>query len=95
MASERDPEGNELSQLINAYPISGKKALEIGCGDGKLTCQYSNLPDHLIGIDPCMADLQAAQNKRSPGKLYLVQAKGEELPFSNRVFDLVIFASSL
>ncbi len=95
MASERDPEGNELSHLMKAYPISGKAVLEIGCGDGKLTRQYSSLPGYLIGIDPCMADLQAAQIKRSPGRLHFIQAMGERLPFTDREFDLVIFASSL
>jgi hypothetical protein len=55
MASKRDHEGNELSHLMNAYPISGKAVHEIGCGDGKLTASiqaYQAISSESIHVWP-------------------------------------------
>jgi ubiquinone/menaquinone biosynthesis C-methylase UbiE len=97
MKALRDPEGAELNHLINACELSGKTVLEIGCGEGKLTRQYTGLPRILVGIDPKITDLRTAKNDISGVSLYshVIQAIGEKLPFPSHSFDIVIFASSL
>ena len=63
------------------------RTLEVGCGTGL------NLPLYrgaslLVGVDPWLASLRAAQ-RRAPG-LILVQARAEALPFRPDAFDTVV-----
>jgi ubiquinone/menaquinone biosynthesis C-methylase UbiE len=97
MKPQRDPEQAELHHLVNACPMEGKDLLEIGCGDGKLIRQYAGLPRHIVGIDPSADDLRAAkQVKRTQSEdIWVLQAKGEHLPFKAQCFDIAIFASSI
>jgi 2-polyprenyl-3-methyl-5-hydroxy-6-metoxy-1,4-benzoquinol methylase len=65
MKALRDPEGAELNHLIKACELTGKRVLEIGCGDGKFIRQYARMPSRLVGIDPGLADLSTAKNMKS------------------------------
>jgi ubiquinone/menaquinone biosynthesis C-methylase UbiE len=94
MASEWDPERNELQHLRDAFPLQSKAVLEIGCGDGRLTGQYSSESGSVIGIDPDITDLKLAKGNGFDSQPGFIQAKAEELPFAAGSFDLVIFASS-
>ena len=93
--SSRDPEGNELHHLIEANPLVGEGILEIGCGDGSLTSQYSHLARIVVAIDLDFDDLSLAQQRNRSDKVHYVQALAENLPFPRTMFDLVLFASSL
>jgi ubiquinone/menaquinone biosynthesis C-methylase UbiE len=97
MKTLRDPEGAEISHLIAACELAGKKVLEIGCGEGKLTRQYTGMPRILVGIDPNITDLRTAKNEIGGASfhLHIIQAIGEKLPFPSNTFDIVILASSL
>jgi ubiquinone/menaquinone biosynthesis C-methylase UbiE len=95
MKALRDPEGAELSHLVQACELTGKEILEIGCGDGKFMRQYMGLPKRLIGIDPEMSDLHVIHHDKGASNSYFIQSIGEKLPFPSQVFDIVIFASSL
>lgn len=91
----RDPEGTAIKHLLDAYDFTGRKVLEIGCGDGEFTRQYEMLAGRVFGIDPASSDLQVARKKdRSLRALYL-QGEGEQLPFPDQAFDIAIFAKSL
>ena len=95
MKAMRDPEGAELHHLMNACELSGKTVLEIGCGEGKLTRQYAELPSRLFGLDPERSDLLVASGNKGGTNTFFLQSIGEKLPFPGSVFDVVIFASSL
>ena len=47
-----DPENNETRALLDIVDFTGKRVLEIGCGDGRLTWRYADSAGHVIGIDP-------------------------------------------
>jgi ubiquinone/menaquinone biosynthesis C-methylase UbiE len=48
-----DPEGNETAALAQILPnIEGRRVLEIGCGDGRLTCRYAERAGSVLAIDP-------------------------------------------
>jgi 2-polyprenyl-3-methyl-5-hydroxy-6-metoxy-1,4-benzoquinol methylase len=47
-----DPEENELRALFALANLEGKRVLEIGCGDGRLTWRYADKPAHVTAIDP-------------------------------------------
>ena len=79
--------------LRRALSRSPKKALDVGCGEGRF-CRM--LKPHGIGvtcIDPTPA-LLAAARARDPECTYL-EATAERLPFVDSVFDLVISYLSL
>ena len=51
MAIRIDPEENETRALFDADGFSGKRVLEIGCGDGRLTWRYAGSAAHVTAID--------------------------------------------
>ena len=57
----RDPEGNQTAALHQVVDFAGKRVLEVGCGDGRLTWRYAEKVGHVTGIDPDVQDIQAAQ----------------------------------
>ncbi len=92
----RDPEGAEIDRLAAACRLSGRTVLEVGCGRGQLTGQFSGWPRRLIGIDPASSELcQVARTYTNLPSVYCVQASGEALPLRSQLFDIVLFSSSL
>jgi len=94
-----DLDGHEaahLRDLANFTP--SMRVLEIGCGDGRLVRKYAHLVASVIGIDPLLPSLSYAMNHYlipPRGKVTMVQAIGEELPFAPETFAMVIFGRSL
>lgn len=97
MKPQRDPEQAEFHHLVEVCPLQAKDILEIGCGDGKFVRQYVGLPRTIVGIDPSFDDLKVAAQAETVQNqpVWLLQAKGENLPFRAQSFDMAIFASSL
>jgi len=91
----RDPERAELNHLLAACPLEHQTVLEIGCGDGTFTRQYVRMTGKVLGIDPAMIDLVVAKKKNRVKKASFIQGEAECLPLPSRVFDIVLFASSL
>ncbi len=57
-----DPEENEIHALLTlAGPLSGRRVLEIGCGDGRLTWRYAARAGHVTAIDPDQERVQRAR----------------------------------
>jgi predicted RNA methylase len=53
MSIELDPERNEINALLDfAGDLTGKRVLEIGAGDGRLTWRYAPAAGQVVGIDP-------------------------------------------
>ncbi len=91
----RDPEKAELNHILAICDISGKTVLEIGCGDGFLTKQYSQKTGKIVGIDPLASELKIASKKARYINSFYLQGKAENLPFADQFFDTTLFASSL
>ncbi len=94
----RDPEREALKHLVTACELSGKRVLEIGCGDGEFTRQFAQRPKKVIGIDPVFSEVSIAVEKTHHGKKtssYFLAGKGEYLPFGLGTFDIVLFSLSL
>ena len=52
MTLQKDPERNEIRYLRQCADFSGKRVLEVGCGEGRMTWQYAKETHTTIGIDP-------------------------------------------
>ena len=100
MTIQIDPEGTEIKYLRRYAELgaaSGKRVLEIGSGDGRLTWRYAGSVGRAVGIDLHPDDLRLALLDR-PAKLaervQFVRADAGRLPFRPETFDLAIFAWS-
>ncbi len=64
-----DPEENESHALLTlAGPLAGRRVLEIGCGDGRLTWRYAAEAREVVAIDPDGERVQRALQE-SPAPL--------------------------
>ena len=76
-----------------ALARSPKKALDVGCGEGRFCRMLKLRGVDVTGIDPTPA-LIAAARARDVGGAY-VEAAAERLPFRDEAFDLVVSYLSL
>jgi len=91
----KDPERTETKTLHRFANFDGKRVLEIGCGDGRLTWQYAKESKFTAGFDLNADDLRVAAIER-PNDLpaSFVRADSTHIPFVKEKFDLAILAWS-
>ncbi len=98
MAIRGDSAGLEKKYLLDMLPAAGKRILEIGCGDGRLTYMLAELADAVVGIDVSYDALAAALRAiptPARGKTSILEASGSCLPFQSHSFDNALFSLSL
>src|SRR5262245_42393866 len=66
MALRVDPEKNEIRALRGVGPWRGKRVLEIGCGDGRLTLRLAGLGARVDALDPDGGLVRAARRSLPP-----------------------------
>lgn len=76
-------------------PENGKRFLDLGTGTGELALRMAERIDgsEVIGIDFCeqMLDIARRKSEKKECKnVRFIQARGEDLPFSNNCFDGII-----
>jgi predicted RNA methylase len=93
-----DPEGAHLAALRRLGDFRGRRVLELGCGDGRLTVGVARDAAHVLAFDP---DAEAVERARRslPAELgervsYRV-ASGVEIEVEPHSFDLTVFSWSL
>lgn len=94
----RDPEEIEIEYLQRTGAIHGRKVVEIGCGNGRLTWRYADIAASAVGVDPDSTRLAEIVHTRpqTMGKsVTFTQAEAETLPFPGSFFECAIFAWSL
>ncbi len=94
-----DPTGKEIRALQDLMQWKGKRLLEIGCGDGRLTLRLAALGAARIeAIDPDPQRIRLARRnlpKRDSRHIHFHTGHAEKLKYANADFDAVVFAWSL
>ncbi len=93
-----DPEGAHLAALRRLGAFRGRRVLELGCGDGRLTPGIARDAASVLAFDP---DAEAVERARQSLPAELAQrvsyrvASGKEIELEPVSFDLVVFSWSL
>jgi ubiquinone/menaquinone biosynthesis C-methylase UbiE len=93
-----DPEGRELAVVRELVDFRGKRVLEIGAGDGRVTFGYARDAASVLAIDTddeAIAAAREALPRRLRSKVELRVADAAELDEPAASFDLAYFSWSL
>lgn len=93
-----DPEAVEPSMLRAAAPLEGKRVLEIGAGNGRLSFRVGAETDRVVGIDLSRRSLAEAQRSRPLALdrcLHFSCGDARRLPFRDACFDIALLAWTL
>jgi ubiquinone/menaquinone biosynthesis C-methylase UbiE len=97
MPVDKDPEKEETAHLLRVGDFQGKRVLEVGSGDGRLTWRYAATAHRVVGIDVDRDALRIAHIER-PSDLadqaLFVEATSVGLPFHKGTFDMAVLAWS-
>jgi len=92
-----DPEHREVQALQDTAALAGKRVLEIGCGDGRLTRQYSADVRRVTGVDIDAAELRTARAgawEASIQRTDFALASATGLPFQRSSFEVALYSWS-
>lgn len=99
MSIRIDPEDTETNALLDfAADFDGRRVLEIGCGDGRLTWRYADRAAYVIAIDPDADDIAVALEDRPPHLHDRVEFRAcrlEDFEPPRELFDIAILSWSL
>ena len=93
-----DPEGAHLAALHRLGDFRGRRVLELGCGDGRLTLRIAEGAAHVLAFDP---DTEAVERARRSLPIEMTErvvyqvAAATEIELEPHEFDLVVFSRSL
>lgn len=98
MSFQKDPEKSETKTLHRLVDFTGKRVLEVGCGEGRLTWRYARSARRVDGIDPDLDAVRVAHYDM-PSELRRTTtftcASALHLPFPHETFDIALLAWSL
>lgn len=92
------PPGFELGLIERFVSLRGKRVLEIGCGDGRLTFQLAPLVSSILAIDPDGPSIDEAARervRRKAGNVEFRVSSVERLASPGAPFDVALFSWSL
>lgn len=101
MAIRIDPEEFEKRSLLDyTGSLAGKRVLEVGAGDGRLTWRYAAQAAHVTALEPNQSAIKLAEQRR-PASLHdsvtllPTGVEAYELPPQSPAFDVALLSWSL
>jgi len=98
MSPVLDPEGAHLAALRRLADFRGRRVLELGCGDGRLTLGIAADAAHVLAFDPdaeAVARARCSLPAELAGRVDYRVASGKEIEVEPHTFDLTVFSWSL
>jgi ubiquinone/menaquinone biosynthesis C-methylase UbiE len=98
LPSDYPPPGMELRLIQRFADPEGRRVLEVGCGDGRLTREYARLAANVVAIDPDPASIAAARKAFAADGITNVRfgvGSAQRVRFSGGAFDIALFSWSL
>lgn len=101
MSLSFDPERNEIDALLEiARDLQGRRVLEIGSGNGRLTWRYAAQAGQVLGIDPKPEQVDRALEEIPPdlqGRITFLEGTLEHYQHIHQgaPFDLALMSWSL
>jgi ubiquinone/menaquinone biosynthesis C-methylase UbiE len=92
------PDGMEVRLIERFTTLRGKRILEVGCGDGRLTFQYAPAAKRVLAFDPDRASIEDALDEQDWLNVRNVDFRVgsiEHLPARGAPFDVALFSWSL
>jgi len=93
-----DPEQIQLTAVLRSADFRGRRVLEIGCGDGRLTFGIARYASSVVAFDPDEQVVELAR-RRCPADLResvaFAVASAEEIEVEPQSVDLLFFSWSL
>ncbi|APX12055.1 class I SAM-dependent methyltransferase [Tateyamaria omphalii] len=83
----------DAPMLARVRAISPRKALDVGCGEGRFCRMLADMGVAAVGVDPVARMIEAACAWHPEGEFHAGFA--EALPFADNAFDLVVSYLSL
>lgn len=98
MRASLDPEGTEIEVIHDLVDFSGKKVLEVGSGDGRLTWRYADPAASVLALDPNSEKIERAiestpEPLRSKVRFRVADITDAEL--AEQTYDIAILSHSL
>ena len=93
-----DAEGAHLAAVLRAADFRKRRVLEVGSGDGRLTCGIAPLAASVLAFDPSPEDVASARADcpaELREKVRFAVATAEEIDVPPQSVDLVFFSWSL
>lgn len=75
-------------QFLPLVPTSGKRTLDVGCGEGRLTRLLASLGHRMVGVDASPTLIAAARDLAPEMDLHVANAAN--IPFDDASFDQVV-----
>src|SRR5438270_13626871 len=89
------PDGMEVRLIERFTTLKGRRILEVGCGDGRLTFQYAPTARQVMAIDPDRLSIEDALDEQAALRVSNIDFRVdsiEQLPARGAPFDVALFS---